>query len=454
MQSESNLLILVIIWIAVCVVVLWRIATRKIASAGLVPAYLCNLALIHLVGAAIFLLPLYQDEDRTIMELGFVQSLWAVIGFGIGVVAIGPVVGRIFGFPPPVLKTVEADPRLPRTYVAVGAISYFVLSPLIGRVPTLSALLSSMLSLLIVGLALSCWKAWKEEKYEAFGLWIACTLGLPFVTVITQGFLGYGTGACLIVLMFVASFYRPRSHLIVGGLIVFYLGLSFYVSYMRDRSDLRDVVWGEAPLTERVVALSETVSGIEWFDPDTESHLDHINNRLNQNNLVGAAVDYMNNGYEEFASGATFWQAVIALVPRAVWPDKPVVAGSMGFVTQYTGITFAEGTSVGIGQVMEFYINFGAAAVLLGFLTLGVLVAGIDKAMADRLAAGDWQGCAFWFMPGIALLQVGGSLVEVTASFGASLVAIHLVNEHLLPHFAGRVRIDRIATPKALGYDR
>ena len=165
-------------------------------------------------------------------------------------------------------------------------------------------------------------------------------------------------------------------------------------------------------------------------------------------------MNYLNIGYEEFASGATFWQAVIALVPRAVWPDKPVFAGSMGLVTQYTGVTYAEGTSVGIGQVMEFYINFGTAAVLLGFLTLGVLVAGIDKAMADRLAAGDWRGCAFWFMPGIALLQVGGSLVEVTASFGASMVAIYLVNEHLISHFAGRTRIDRIATPKALGYDR
>ena len=114
----------------------------------------------------------------------------------------------------------------------------------------------------------------------------------------------------------------------------------------------------------------------------------------------------------------------------------------MGLVTQYTGVTYAEGTSVGIGQVMEFYVNFGTAAVLLGFLTLGVLVAGIDKAMADRLAAGDWRGCAFWFMPGIALLQVGGSLVEVTASFGASMVAIYLVNEHLISHFPGRTRID------------
>ena len=165
MQSDSNLLILVILWIAACVVVLWRIATGKIASAGLIPAYLYNLALLHLIGAAIFLLPLYQNEDRTIMELGFVQSLWAVIGFGIGVVAVGPIVARIFRFPPPAPETVRADPRLPRTYMVVGAILYFVLSPLIGKVPTLSALLSTMFSLLIVGLALSCWQAWKEEDY-------------------------------------------------------------------------------------------------------------------------------------------------------------------------------------------------------------------------------------------------------------------------------------------------
>src|SRR5215510_540747 len=138
MLSDSNLLILVIFWMAFCVVVLWRIATGKIVSAGLVPAYLCNLALLHLVGAAIFLLPLYQHEDRTIMELGFVQSLWAVVGFGVGVVGVGPMVARMFRFPPPARETVGVDPRLPRTYVVVGSVLYFVLSPLIGRVSTLS----------------------------------------------------------------------------------------------------------------------------------------------------------------------------------------------------------------------------------------------------------------------------------------------------------------------------
>ncbi len=46
-------------------------------------------------------------------------------------------------------------------------------------------------------------------------------------------------------------------------------------------------------------------------------------------------------------------------IPRALWPNKPVVGGSGDLVSTYTGIRFADGTSVGIGQVLESFVNFG-----------------------------------------------------------------------------------------------
>jgi len=145
---------------------------------------------------------------------------------------------------------------------------------------------------------------------------------------------------------------------------------------------------------------------------------------------VGAAV-YQLSQTQNFARGDTLWDALLALIPRALWPEKPITAGSGNLVSRYTGIDFASGTSVGVGQVMEFYLNFGTPGVLIGFIIMGVLVTAFDWQAAERLARNDLRGFVLWFLPGIALLQVNGQLVEITASAAASLVVALVVNRFL-----------------------
>ena len=134
---------------------------------------------------------------------------------------------------------------------------------------------------------------------------------------------------------------------------------------------------------------------------------------------------------DDFARGETFWQALIALIPRALWPDKPGVAGSGNLVSEYTGIQFAAGTSVGIGQVMEFYINFGTFGVVFGFIIFGLVVTICDTCAGERLASGDLYGFVLWYMPGLSMLQVGGSLAEITSSVAASVFVALMVNKYL-----------------------
>ena len=61
---------------------------------------------------------------------------------------------------------------------------------------------------------------------------------------------------------------------------------------------------------------------------------------------------------------------------------------------------------------MEFYANFGTPGVFIGFMIMGVVVTSFDWQAAERLARNDLHGFVLWFLPGIALLQVGGQLVE------------------------------------------
>src|SRR5581483_4816549 len=210
-----------------------------------------------------------------------------------------------------------------------------------------------------------------------------------------------------------------------------YVGLSFYVSYMRDRGEIREVVWGGRPLDERVEQVWGTIVEMEWFNPSDQVHLWQIDRRLNQNGFLGLAVERLARGDNEYAYGETVLDSLLALIPRAVWADKPVFAGSGDLVTRFTGVRFAEGTSVGIGQVMELYVNFGTTGILVGFLIIGTAVAIIDRRAREALDREDWKAFALWYMPGVAILQVGGAFVEVTGTAAASLVATLAVNRIL-----------------------
>jgi hypothetical protein len=216
------------------------------------------------------------------------------------------------------------------------------------------------------------------------------------------------------------------------SLAVAYLGFSFYVTYMRDRGELRASVWGGQSVVDRVARLSRTLTGIEWFNPANPNHILRVTGRLNQNYLVGASVERMETGTNELAAGETVWQAVQSVVPRVIWPEKPVQAGSPNIVSKYTGIGFAVGTSVGIGQVMEFYINFGTAGVVIGFLILGTVLTMIDTWAGMRIWAGDWLQFAAWYLTGLAMIQAGGSLVEVVSSAGAAMLAVLFVNRYVV----------------------
>ena len=105
--------------------------------------------------------------------------------------------------------------------------------------------------------------------------------------------------------------------------------------------------------------------------------------------------------------------------------EKNIIAGSPMIVSKYTGIMFSEDTSVGVGQVMEFYINFGRIGVIIGFIVLGILVAIMDRMAGYYLAKGDVQKFTLWFLPGLASFMCG-SFVEATASAGAAILIANL----------------------------
>ena len=424
MVTDGQLWLWISAWFSIGLLLL-IIRSRFGAGVGLVAAFGVQMMMLHWLAAAIYLLPWYWNLDVRVVFAGLRESTYAMGGFTLGVIALMVVKHRPVDVP---IVQRAADRKMVRLYLGVGIISYFVLGRFLGTIPTLSALISMMSTCAIVGIALGCWNADHSKNPSALWWWLLIAGFLPFVTIAVQGFIGYGLAAAVVIFSFVSSFYRPFWKTAVVTLIGAYIGMSLYVTYMRDRQDIREVVWGGESASARISRLQDTFVDLELFDIHNVDHLQRVDLRLNQNYLVGMAVEYLDTHPNSFADGETIWEAVFAPIPRVLWPDKPSAAGSGDLVSRFTGVQFAEGTSVGIGQVMELYVNFATTGVLIGFFVLGATLAFIDSRAARYRDLGDWHHFTLWFLPGLSLLQLGGSLVEVTSSAAAAVAVAILLN--------------------------
>jgi hypothetical protein len=450
MIERSDLTPWLIAWIAIMAFVLW--GQRKDGrGAGLVISYVLQLWVIHWLAASIYALPWYWLPDPPMME-GLKQSTIAIAGFAVGSTVILPFLVR-HGQDDhvPAMSRSVTDPGPLHVYLAIGVVLYFFVDPALHSVPTLGGLASTASNLLLVALGMECWNGFNSVgRHRAFWRWLMLTALLPFVTILTKGYLGYGFAAMLTVIAFVASFYRPRWHMVALCTVVGYLALSMYVTYMRDRVEIRSVVWGQESYSTRISTVANTFSHFEFLNLGNPEHLDRIDDRLNQNELVGLAVIHLNFRPDLFAHGRTIRDAMEALVPRVIWPDRQVEAGSGNLVSTFTGLRFSEDTSVGIGHVMEWYVNFGSLGVFFGMLGLGVLIAWIDHRAIRDLLLGNWSGFVLWWLPGLSLLQVGGSLVEAVSGAAAGLVVALLLN-HFGPSRLRRMPIEEAPIDSQFG---
>jgi thiamine transporter ThiT len=112
-------------------------------------------------------------------------------------------------------------------------------------------------------------------------------------------------------------------------------------------------------------------------------------------------------------------------------------------VTQFTGVIFEEGTSVGTGNVLELYMNFGMAGVVAGFALLGFILMRLDQGVMRALATGNIHGMLQRALPGLALLHPLESFLEMlVATISAIVVAQLLIRSGLLvPPFIKRPNV-------------
>src|SRR5262245_18432023 len=419
-----------LIWGALLVGLVFLVVDRRRGIGALTLAYFLVLSLGHVPGLLAYLDSNMFSDHFEETKVGFDVTLLGMTAFIVGAMA-----ARIL---PWSTTSAKAHQQMASTdtflwlgwrVLTIGIVSYFVLLPVSAMVPSLTVVASGLGSLLILGFWLRLYGA---ATYRETLLVIAMLPLLPLATLATGGFIGFGTTWALSIVTFWFVVARRRIWFYLAIPPILFLGLSLFVTYAGQRNEIREVTWNEnTSMIERLDKISVLATDFELLDLSNETHLYALDLRLNQNSLVGIGVMRHRDGEAELWYGATvpLW----ALIPRAIWPDKPPVGGSGDWVSQFTGITFAEGTSVGIGQVVEFYMNFGMPGVLTGFAVLGFLLMRLDQGMMRSLAMRDIHGVVKRALPGLALLAPLGSLVEIlVAVIGAIITSQLLARSKLL----------------------
>ena len=97
--------------------------------------------------------------------------------------------------------------------------------------------------------------------------------------------------------------------------------------------------------------------------------------RFNQGYFIGHTMAFV-PGSEPYANGDVLKYLVAPLIPRVVWPGKPVTGGRDN-IRRFTPIQLTENTSVDISPMGEAYANFGRLGGVFYMLLYGLLFGGV-----------------------------------------------------------------------------
>ena len=387
-------------------------------SLGLPVAYLFGLLLNHLPGALAQSLSNGLLPGFLYTNVGMQITAVSSVSFLVGVYLASR--GRA-----PSLALAPADRAGFARFCLIGGWFFTYALSFLSSIPSIGAAVHEGGAIWMLGVLLGLRDAIKRGAVTAAWLWLGALAVFPIVMLVLGGFLSYGSAAAIVVLSALAISVRQTWRLTVGVAIVLVIGIGAFVTYYEGRDEIRHAVWGGASLSSRGSVLADVAGNYHLFDPGRFADLEALNQRLNQNYFVGLAAERIRLHQVDYLYGRSIEEGLIALVPRAMWPAKPVTAGSPKVIAEMTGLHLSESTSFGVGNVMEFYINFGYIGTIGGFIILGFLIGYLDRKAAGTEARGDLGATILYFLPCVAIIQPIGSMVELTAGAAAAFIAAY-----------------------------
>jgi hypothetical protein len=287
----------------------------------------------------------------------------------------------------------------------VGVAS-LVLNPVVFSLPTIKALWTVMGGLAETGLLLVCLASIGRERYsQIVGAFVLLAMySMLYAALgghIGSQFLKTGLLACIVLF---CNSTRPTRVVVLVVCIV--LAFFPYQQWMAGRKRLRSAIGESVSLSKRIEITVDIFLNVEPIQVEGEEVANAYAKRGDYSPLLATAMQYTPDR-QPFAYGTTLLEGFTAIIPRALWPDKPYRVGGNALVSQYTGLHFDTATSVAVTYPFEFYVNFGREGVIVGLFVLGLLFGWMEHSYYVWAVRDPWGELSMVFMTWILAVDAG-----------------------------------------------
>lgn len=213
--------------------------------------------------------------------------------------------------------------------------------------------------------------------------WLAPALYVLVALVVVRGFASTmleQAVAPIVVLSIVKWSYTRRLPVFILGVILF---LAIFLSPVK--SDFRRHLRYEQPEDQGAVANARL-----WFDQATGYWSDYLGGDRPLNEATDALTsrtDFLHQfahiysltpSSVDYQYGGTYAFFIYTVVPRVIWPDKPVAGSANNYYAVTYGVATEESiktSTFGVSLIGESYINFGVFGVVIIMMMQGALIA-------------------------------------------------------------------------------
>ena len=335
--------------------------------------------------------------------------------------------------------------------VGAYAVDYLVLINT-KAVPGLDVALQRVLDLRQVLLVTLWYEVLRRRKGYAY-LWLS--LAWAFVPRLGAYFSEFKSPLLLLLITYAATF-RPwdrtwwpksLSSLLKASPIVAALLILMLVWQGGLKRDTRVAIDSGFASSDPIVRVTEFVGGVGSALPDLFAdplpYVEKLVERLSYVTFFSIVLDYVPDR-EPHADGELLQVAVAnSTMPRALFPEKPVLLSDSYYTRRFTGVHVAEDmTSISIGYMAEFYADWGLTGMFVSVFAYGVWI-GLMTALLRWLNPVPALQCGVLIVALLTVSDFEHQFMKGFAALNASVVFMLLVLFVIGPWLRRFLQIER-----------
>jgi hypothetical protein len=248
-----------------------------------------------------------------------------------------------------------------------GSALFYLISLIFGTLPGLDQFAVKARSLAIVAAGISVGLAFREKESR----WVPLAVGINGVMMVVSLMSGWKEGTLVLVLLNAVAFYPfapVRTSVMTIGVFV-----AAFIILPSISNTIRRETWATGNSKKEALHLAWRELNGKSSQELAEETWGFLTDRLSEQSLFSSYLD-ATPGRVEYHGWGIAGQALMSLVPRRLWPDKPNLEQLvMARVYENGAVSELSSVSAKPQFIVDGYLSAGAVGVLLSGLVLGWL---------------------------------------------------------------------------------